>query len=59
VTVQVNKPIPGFVDGTAVGVAPIGVPLPGAGRTQTQSVTSKKGATAQLPVTQNKGRKRN
>lgn len=27
-TVQVEKPIPGFVDGTAVGVVPIGVDLP-------------------------------
>ena len=28
VTTQVDKPIPGFVDGTAVGVVPIGMSLP-------------------------------
>jgi hypothetical protein len=48
VTVQVDRPIPGFVDGTAVGVAPIGTNLPGFSGTSTQSV-SKKSSSARTP----------
>src|SRR5262245_17276944 len=59
VSVQVNKPIPGFVVGTGVGVAPSGVRMQGFGGAQATSVSTKKGATAQLPVAQTKARKRN
>jgi hypothetical protein len=55
--VQVNQPIPGFVDGTAVGVVPIGVDLPIA-RARTQSVSSKTTAAKATSSTTHR-RKRN
>jgi hypothetical protein len=39
-TVRVEKPIPGFVDGTAVGVVPIGINVPFSKKGQTSSSTA-------------------
>jgi hypothetical protein len=47
-TVQVDKPVPGFVDGTAVGVVPIGINLPFSKKGQTTlSVASTSSNTTQ------------
>jgi hypothetical protein len=50
--VQVEKPVPGFVDGTAVGVVPIGVNVPFSKKGQTSaSVASTSSKTTQTKTT--------
>lgn len=50
-TVQVEKPIPGFVDGTAVGVVPIGTDLPfGAQATSSLKTAGTKRPSAEKPA---------
>jgi hypothetical protein len=58
VTVQVGRPIPGFVDGTAAGVVPVGVPFPGVGAGPARVASAKVVSPAKPAAAANR-RKRN